>query len=193
MCGEHADSSSTLQELQGSSPHVRGAPELKPVFRELCGIIPACAGSTGAAVNGLKQLGDHPRMCGEHARRFCQLAFMAGSSPHVRGARVKIPVISPRLGIIPACAGSTLMLFSSIALTRDHPRMCGEHPLLLTLLGGTAGSSPHVRGAPAACLWPIRRVGIIPACAGSTRLADERRAGAGDHPRMCGEHTSKIA
>ena len=30
-------------------------------------------------------------------------------------------------GIIPACAGSTMRLAPSGILTRDHPRMRGEH------------------------------------------------------------------
>ena len=51
-----------------------------------------------------------------------------------------------------------------------------------------SGSSPHVRGA-------LRRrngrrigIGIIPACAGSTRRPANQGQHARDHPRMCGEH-----
>ena len=50
----------------------------------------------------------------------------------------------------------------------DHPRGCGEHPLLLCLFGDGLGSSPRMRGAH--CLSRNCRVlrGIIPADAGST-------------------------
>ena len=30
-------------------------------------------------------------------------------------------------GIIPACAGSTVLATSLAVRLRDHPRMCGEH------------------------------------------------------------------
>ena len=52
-----------------------------------------------------------------------------------------------KLGIIPACAGSTSSLFVSCALVRDHPRMCGEHVVNDCVVEVFGGSSPHVRGA----------------------------------------------
>ena len=51
-------------------------------------------------------------------------------------------------GIIPACAGSTGMLWRLMALS--------------------LGSSPHARGAPGEELVLPKPRGIIPACAGST-------------------------
>ena len=48
MCGEHSDASGIEVRHQGSSPHVRGAPQ--GVTVKLC------------------QCRDHPRMCGEHYR-----------------------------------------------------------------------------------------------------------------------------
>ena len=46
MCGEHSSEIESVDESQGSSPHVRGA--LLQLVRKvhICGIIPACAGST---------------------------------------------------------------------------------------------------------------------------------------------------
>ena len=58
---------------------------------------------------------------------------------------------------------------------------------------GEQGSSPHVRGALRANNWVHLTTGIIPACAGSTVGDLVRGDTIGDHPRMCGEHTSKIA
>ena len=123
--------------------------------------------------------------------------------------------VSTRPGIIPACAGSTAVLYNAAAETlgssphvrgalssgrrpstpaRDHPRMCGEH-----------------RQGP---LHLLPALGIIPACAGSTRerfKAENDRKGSsphvrgaleavgpdaeliGDHPRMCGEHPAVTA
>ena len=71
-----------------------------------------------------------------------------GSSPHVRGALTQCVVRHDFLGIIPACAGSTNMVDSWYDQVRDHPRMCGEHPIFDHLPVKVTGSSPHVRGAP---------------------------------------------
>ena len=71
---------------------------------------------------------------------------------------------------------------------RDHPRMCGEHDVLVDYEICHTGSSPHVRGAP---IWQARWsgvAGIIPACAGSTQSLLVVCYWFGDHPRMCGEH-----
>ena len=51
------------------------------------------------------------------------------------------------------------------------------------------GSSPHVRGAPSTTTTSSLKQGIIPACAGSTAVSLPTLGYAGDHPRMCGEHS----
>ncbi len=131
-----------------SSPHVRGALRSSPVPRSSRGIIPACAGSTWPISSRGQRKRDHPRMCGEHRHYHTSASTMRGSSPHVRGAHGKTHSPNCKLGIIPACAGSTAQLRRSEAVVGDHPRMCGEHCRTL----GHSG------------LY----LGIIPACAGST-------------------------
>ena len=188
MCGEHFIISARGLGKTGSSPHVRGAQFRGEFVDHLVGIIPACAGST-LARNAMRPIRrDHPRMCGEHADRAGVGAVGAGSSPHVRGAhvrRLRVPLVS---GIIPACAGSTNSSMVFPVDKRDHPRMCGEHGRVVTVNGNVKGSSPHVRGAPAAVVVCHLVRGIIPACAGSTRRSWSSTACSGDHPRMCGEH-----
>ena len=73
----------------------------------MTGIIPAYAGSTGAALGGQNPCGDHPRVCGEHMMPTDRLVTVRGSSPRMRGALTLYgaAVITP--GIIPAYAGST--------------------------------------------------------------------------------------
>ena len=66
--------------------------------------------------------------------------------------------------------------------------MCGEHFIISARGLGKTGSSPHVRGALSQLQCPCRWLGIIPACAGSTRTLRGFRTGRWDHPRMCGEH-----
>ena len=72
--------------------------------------------------------------------------------------------------IIPAYAGSTLAWRPACPLSRDHPRVCGEHD----------GFKGFQRG----------NAGIIPAYAGSTRATLVRLRRCRDHPRVCGEHPS---
>ena len=168
MCGEHHRVRRCPFPQEGSSPHVRGALSLTLSARMLVGIIPACAGSTRTSCNLWGCHRDHPRMCGEHRNRRSGTPTAAGSSPHVRGARCGRETCRSRPGIIPACAGSTRSWTCPIPRTRDHPRMCGEHALLMTRATSRPGSSPHVRGALRDRVHRRRHAGIIPACAGST-------------------------
>ena len=127
-------------------------------------------------------------MCGEHLTMEVIVNKSPGSSPHVRGAPTGLSAQFLHPGIIPACAGSTITLNLSTSTGRDHPRMCGEHLLPVSLLFCSPGSSPHVRGALGITQSDVADAGIIPACAGSTRTRLVPCRGNRDHPRMCGEH-----
>ena len=94
--------------VPGSSPHARGARRVRPHRRAGRGIIPACAGSTRGPSCTWPIGGDHPRMRGEHSLYLVEEARMKGSSPHARGARIHVKRTGGWIGIIPACAGSTL-------------------------------------------------------------------------------------
>ena len=132
--------------------------------------------------------GAHPRMCGENAAP-CQARETArGSSPHVRGKPVDHCFSRVSRGLIPACAGKT---FTSTCLTsslRAHPRMCGENLVSAASPSRIAGSSPHVRGKLPDSVCDCFHAGLIPACAGKTRVAAVSRRALGAHPRMCGEN-----
>ena len=52
-------------------------------------------------------------------------------------------------GIIPACAGSTLVEVTCAPDAGDHPRVRGEHPPMVMLPLPSGGSSPRARGARA--------------------------------------------
>ena len=188
MCGEHQSIGSCVTCEMGSSPHVRGALRGLIVYRHHCGIIPACAGSTSWRQQRHSQQPDHPRMCGEHHITSIMVQRNWGSSPHVRGALNLANGIMGVLGIIPACAGSTLPLSSPAVRRWDHPRMCGEHDFRNSRSVTMSGSSPHVRGALNPLDGPSVTGGIIPACAGSTPADRPACTAPWDHPRMCGEH-----
>ncbi len=89
MCGEHQTMRGPSGQMMGSSPHVRGAPF--PIAHDARegGIIPACAGSTAGSEPSRQLARDHPRMCGEHRLDGIQPSSSRGSSPHVRGARLR--------------------------------------------------------------------------------------------------------
>ena len=168
MRGEHEFTAKLDLIKMGSSPHARGARRKVLAVVNNYGIIPACAGSTVAPNVRMWCREDHPRMRGEHAASYPQSRSMRGSSPHARGAPRR-PVRSPgRLGIIPACAGSTLRIVVNVNEDWDHPRMRGEHAAVTFAVTHGGGSSPHARGARrTTALLPVAP-GIIPACAGST-------------------------
>ena len=193
MCGEHFIISARGLGKTGSSPHVRGAlmPDQTDVRQS--GIIPACAGSTTAPSEPKPAPRDHPRMCGEHDASEAEEPSSLGSSPHVRGAPAQIDGHVVHVGIIPACAGSTSMSAAYLSLSRDHPRMCGEHTLTRVSAILRRGSSPHVRGAPSFTDIDVSGAGIIPACAGSTASIKTTETRWRDHPRMCGEHSEGLA
>ena len=131
-------------------------------------------------------------MCGEHPWSMLRTCAVAGSSPHVRGARRSPTCRKCPPGIIPACAGSTVGWVPCQVWCRDHPRMCGEHRLAVLCVSAPSGSSPHVRGARLHPGAVSAASGIIPACAGSTEDVANVASNVRDHPRMCGEHTSGL-
>ena len=94
------------------------------------------------------------------------------------------------LRIIPAYAGSTLIVPGRRLSARDHPRVCGEHVINGIHMTAAEGSSPRMRGARAATRAASQPFGIIPAYAGSTGWVTSRWHCRGDHPRVCGEHTT---
>ena len=173
--------------LAGSSPRVRGRPQLRAGHRGLPGLIPACAGQTSYTMLNLEADGAHPRVCGADTKYNVTIKTFPGSSPRVRGRQYALAVRDRLRGLIPACAGQT-----------DGGR-CGK--------GSGEGSSPRVRGRhhacqasptthrahPRVCGADIpeavgRRAGegLIPACAGQTRQTKRVWSAVRAHPRVCG-------
>ena len=170
--GEHTTVYERTIEVEGSSPHTRGAPGAESRRRLLGGIIPAYAGSTRRAAARRHARGDHPRIRGEHRPSEGHVQGHGGSSPHTRGA---LHADAER--------GEGLL---------DHPRIRGEHRPGSLQRRGFGGSSPHTRGA----LTERRNIGvgrgIIPAYAGSTRRSRAGRPRKSDHPRIRGEHPENV-
>ena len=186
--GEHKNIIIACVCWSGSSPHTRGAPTATNASSPTVRIIPAYAGSTAHLLSGAPRRADHPRIRGEHRTvpKHCQMA--EGSSPHTRGARRR-RVGELGLGrIIPAYAGSTPCRLRRTVPKQDHPRIRGEHSRGAAGRLGSAGSSPHTRGAPPPVWVVLSRKGIIPAYAGSTSPTTDVTTMNRDHPRIRGEH-----
>ena len=129
-------------------------------------------------------------MCGEHREFVADRRHARGSSPRVRGTRRRQAWRTTTCGIIPACAGNTSHAYTCPTFHRDHPRVCGEHPLSRIIRPATVGSSPRVRGTPVSRRGRLAPAGIIPACAGNTSTTRAKHCRPRDHPRVCGEHTA---
>ena len=92
---------------QGSSPRVRGKPDIRSVPSNSTRLIPACAGKTIAGFAAHTFLWAHPRVCGENEIVLSLSAKGAGSSPRVRGKPQAVSRGLRAKGLIPACAGKT--------------------------------------------------------------------------------------
>ena len=89
MRGEHLAARCIRNCSLGSSPHARGA--------------------RSRSARAAPPRRDHPRMRGEHTRPLICMSGREGSSPHARGAHDLARRDAERAGIIPACAGSTVV------------------------------------------------------------------------------------
>ena len=111
VCGEHPSLKPYSASFAGSSPRMRGTPDVRPPGRTRTGIIPAYAGNTMSTRIFFVFTGDHPRVCGEHVASMVALTCFLGSSPRMRGTRECQHDTAQYSGIIPAYAGNTFRKF----------------------------------------------------------------------------------
>ena len=150
VCGEHTTMATWFMPLPGSSPRMRGTPNLRLASRMTARIIPAYAGNTPVVCPLFCASGDHPRVCGEHIPASCWK--------------------TDAIGIIPAYAGNTRSPQIHTILDGDHPRVCGEHLHCNFHRSQKLGSSPRMRGTPRRPVQGREGTGIIPAYAGNTSI-----------------------
>ena len=189
-CGAHPPAAINITGNSGSSPRMRGSHSATDCHSRYCGIIPAHAGLTDERPAQFARYRDHPRACGAHAIHRERPAQAAGSSPRMRGSRDIPQSSAASVGIIPAYAGLTHGAYSMLCQVRDHPRVCGAHRVRLTMHSTRKGSSPHMRGSLQPLAGRTELLGIIPAYAGLTSSTLLRTRNSGDHPRVCGAHSS---
>ena len=75
---------------------------------------------------------------------------------------------------------------------RDHPRLCGEKLTYPSCSAGSAGSPPPMRGKVKSLSISYVENRITPAYAGKRRVCNAGIQLQEDHPRLCGEKSSKF-
>ena len=174
--------------VSGSSPRVRGKHARHCDRWGRVRLIPARAGKTCSDSTWSRLPGAHPRACGENCAPADTRSAGQGSSPRVRGKRVRRrrPWSAPRL--IPARAGKTARRSQQMSRRGAHPRACGENKHKFTRGISGSGSSPRVRGEHPRSRRYNGRPRLIPARAGKTDFTMTLGTGSQAHPRACGEN-----
>ncbi len=90
--------------------------------------------------------------------------------------------------LIPACAGTTRASVRLCRPCRAHPRLRGDHGSPSGRGCVTGGSSPPARGPLGHKFRYVTARRLIPACAGTTILADGTLGSPEAHPRLRGDH-----
>ena len=107
VCGELRRPPRAIGSGPGSSPRVRGTRLSGVAAPAEQRFIPACAGNSRWRGWRGRPRSVHPRVCGELARIWGNLADMVGSSPRVRGTPRVLLRCRRRRRFIPACAGNS--------------------------------------------------------------------------------------
>ena len=187
VCGEKYQAGEAARQSQGSPPRMRGKGGLILLLRQLIGITPAYAGKSGCGLLSVFQTQDHPCVCGEKPCRCRYPVQPSGSPPRMRGKAASEGVTRNGSGITPAYAGKSAMFQRSGAVSRDHPRVCGEKFAISSVPAVMLGSPPRMRGkAHTGGMW-VHASRITPAYAGKRSGWQAVQPRPRDHPRVCGE------
>ena len=189
VCGEARRGLRNFPVGEGPSPRVRGSPRRVGAVGPGRRSIPACAGKPERLVLRLKLPKVHPRVCGEAPSVPVDASADRGPSPRVRGSLASRASVAALQGSIPACAGKPASCRAVSAVSRVHPRVCGEAKGNPTISNGARGPSPRVRGSRAGNGSPSTALRSIPACAGKPGQGQGQGQGAvGPSPRVRGSH-----
>ena len=188
VCGENSRLARDIDIPLGSSPRVRGKRRTRSAWSASMRLIPACAGKTSVAGRPPRRHPAHPRVCGENSSSMVSVASGAGSSPRVRGKRLRRLARHSRGRLIPACAGKTSSELRRSRPTAAHPRVCGENLVLGGEGMGLGGLIPACAGKTWSWGPAAAQARLIPACAGKTGTSPSSSSATWAHPRVCGEN-----
>ena len=105
----------------------------------------------------------------------------------MRGKACLIRQEDRSLGITPAYAGKSPRSHGCFPVFQDHPRLCGEKPVLLDKIRAVLGSPPPMRGKAGHSRRSATSPGITTAYAGKSPTWNACCLSQQDHPRLCGE------
>ncbi len=166
--GNTLEKTTLIERKNGSSPQVRGTHGNLRFEYVASRFIPAGAGNTELINDSPVTRPVHPRRCGEHLHKVFAVLGLNGSSPQVRGTQAVKVGNRNDTRFIPAGAGNTSPVNSTVCLVSVHPRRCGEHHCFVSLAISARGSSPQVRGTLSDSRPRIIILRFIPAGAGNT-------------------------
>ncbi len=144
--GEHRTSSQHIPPQSGSSPRTRGTFMEGNVVLLLIRFIPAYTGNIEIAGSRGSFGAVHPRVHGEHSLAGFDANADPGSSPRTRGTSHRAREAGRQVRFIPAYTGNISFLISANDVWSVHPRVHGEHIIILENLLVSIGSSPRTRG-----------------------------------------------
>ncbi len=125
VCGADRTLGGTTRWIDGSSPRVRSGRSAMARWKDMSGIISACAERTLPSPERSPPRPDHLRVCGADGMIAASCCRIAGSSPRVRSGLGRVPEARGRIGIISACAERTQRQSDVRRTHRDHLRVCG--------------------------------------------------------------------
>ena len=170
---------------------MRGKVHAVQSLAALHGITPAHAGKSWQISRQGRASSDHPRACGEKFQASVPPVHGTGSPPRMRGKGMKCHRKMENAGITPAHAGKSANPFSDCRVLQDHPRACGEKSPIRSAKICMRGSPPRMRGKAFLLIFLIVGCRITPAHAGKSQHVLRRLAQAVDHPRACGEKSTR--
>ena len=189
-CGANYADLQRYGQDDGSSPRMRGKPDVDARFDGGERIIPAHAGQTSPFRPPPLSRSDHPRACGANVKVENLGTAFDGSSPRMRGKHTIPANLEDGMRIIPAHAGQTPRVCRRTGWGPDHPRACGANALPFGIVPPWTGSSPRMRGKRPMRTLLMPALRIIPAHAGQTEPHQAHEWTSSDHPRACGANVA---
>ena len=150
-------------------PHTREPRMVGQKISSFVRITPAYAGTTRIQLQALRQSQDHPRIRGNHPILTLLLIEQQGSPPHTREPHDNTAITTNFERITPAYAGTTKNSIQQAPVVEDHPRIRGNHFVVVASVLAELGSPPHTREPQRKAYRRIHKRRITPAYAGTTR------------------------